>query len=177
MDIGITGLNLTDRDLARLPVRGVAAVALRLAIRVAPIYASWSASDEKIQQMQDVLSHSTAVLHGQDDPDSLLGSAEVAYRLAAAAAADSRTRGSEQSQRAAVAGMIIHTVVDAMADIDDDRQATVINVVLAIRAASRLQDAILIENIRGDLIQLQALAEKRGQMNWTEFEPFGKLER
>lgn len=175
MDLGIAGLNLTDRHLSALPVRGVAAVALRLALRVVPIYVNWAQSGEKIQQIEDVLNHTTAVLHGRDEPDSLLGSAEIAYRLAAAAAANSRTQPSELSRRAALAGMIIHTVVDALADIDDDRQATVINVVLAIRASGRLEDKPLMENIRRDLVQLQDSAEERGQMHWTEREPFGPL--
>lgn len=157
----MTLADLSRADLLELPMDGVVAVALRSALRVESVYASWSSSVADVQHMNEVLAMARGVLRGAIPPTSLNAPAETIYHLAALAAAEFRVRRTEESRRAAAAGAVIHAAVDALADYRADADAALLNSLLALRSCLRLQDAELEKAVAADLQSLRELGFSR----------------
>jgi hypothetical protein len=120
-------------------------------MRVLPIYASWSTSPSDCENLQDALSQSDRKLRGEAPHRSLDELAETAYRIAALAATEFRKSGAELAGRATIAGSIIHSAIDAIADLGSDDAAVLANSMLALRGCAKLKEPELAHAVIQDL--------------------------
>ncbi|MEZ6056980.1 MAG: hypothetical protein R3C01_09780 [Planctomycetaceae bacterium] len=135
-------LTVTTNELERFPIRGVAAVCLRAAMRVR------SAMHSNCDEDLDVANR---VLQGTERCDVLYDRAESLYRLASIAVAEYRSTRRDEFRRLALAGAIIHSAVDCIADLDHDHQAALTNGMLSLRSCGKFNDELLSLAITRDL--------------------------
>lgn len=166
---------LTESQLESYPLCGVVFVAIRAAQRVLPIYSIWRESPGDNKLLREALDHSAEVIRGIRSPSTLIIHAETAYRLAAAAASEFRRHQSPPAGRAAVAGSIIHSALDALADLDADARASLVNSMLALRSVGKLQDEILSNAVLQDLRCLESVSTSRREMQTAGLDPFERL--
>ncbi len=136
--------NLLNDEIKSLPARGLAVVAVRAAKRVQPILASWLDSQYEIKSIEQSIEIALSVLQNRAQPDDALAAAEIAHRLAALAAVDFRVSKSDTARSASCAGVVIHSAIDAVADLETDTQAVICNVMQSAQSTHRLNEPRLI---------------------------------
>ncbi len=104
----------------------------------------------------ETLGLASIVLQGGETCRMLYVRAEALYQTAARAAAEYRVTRRESDGRAALAGAIIHSAVDCIADMDDDQTAALANGMLALRSCGKLNDAVLSLEVINDIRDLGA---------------------
>ena len=140
-------LTVTVDDLRILPIREVAAICLRAAMRVQPL--ADSDCDEPFEL-------AIKVLVGAESGTTLYEPVEILYQHAARAAAKSRASKFEDIGRIANAGAVIHSAIDCIADMHRDEQAALTNGMLALRSCSKLDDAVLSREVMQDFARLKS---------------------
>jgi len=114
----------------------IAAICLRAALRVRPLMPSLKVEDCAI--LGNAIACARFVLLEEEDTSRLMTLSENVYQIAATNAVRFRNDPSMVNERCSIAGVIIHSAIDCVADFETDERAARANAMLTLRSCGKL---------------------------------------
>lgn len=124
-------------------------------MRVQPLMAPLNEVDRSL--LSEAMECARVVLIREENAGRLLSLSEKIYRLAASNAVRFRNDPSVENSRQSVAGVIIHSAIDCIADLDTDERAARTNAMLTLRSCGKLSDSDIENAVINDLRGCEAV--------------------